>query len=61
MGIGRSTHGKMLTQLARLVDEGKIRPLIDPKSFQFSQVSEAHRYLESGEAMGKVVLKQGLF
>lgn len=39
-------------------DEGKIRPLLDPKSFSFSQVAAAHDYAESGQAIGKVTLKQ---
>ena len=57
-GIGRAHHGEILSDLAKLVDAGKVRPLIDPKSFSFSDVAEAHRYLESGQALGKVTLKQ---
>lgn len=55
-GQGRARHGEILTEVAKLVDEGKIRPLVDPKSFTFEQVAEAHRYAESGEQIGKVVL-----
>ena len=60
-GIGRSTHGQILAKLAQLVDEGKMRPLIDPKSFNFSEVAAAHCYLESGQATGKIVLTQAEF
>lgn len=60
-GIGRAAHGEILAQLAKWVDEGKIRPLIDPQSFAFSEVADAHRYLESGQAIGKVVLTQERF
>lgn len=56
--IGRAHHGEILSDFAKLVDAGKVRPLIDPKSFSFSDVAEAHRYLESGQALGKVTLKQ---
>lgn len=55
-GEGRAHHGEILTELAKLVDTGKIRPLVDPKTFTFEQVAEAHRHAESGDQVGKVVL-----
>ncbi|WP_088240485.1 zinc-dependent alcohol dehydrogenase family protein [Calothrix rhizosoleniae] len=55
--LGRAHHGKILTELAKLVDEGKIFPLIDPKEFSFDQAELAHRHLESGQTIGKVVLQ----
>ncbi len=55
--LGRAHHGKILTELAKLVDEGKICPLIDPKEFSFDQAELAHRHLESGQTIGKVVLQ----
>jgi NADPH:quinone reductase len=55
--MGRAHHGRILTELAQLVDEGKVRPLIDPKIFSFDEAEFAHRHLESGEAIGKVTLK----
>lgn len=55
-GIDRAYHGKILTKLADLADKGKIRPLIERKIFSFSEVAAAHTYLESGQAIGKVVL-----
>lgn len=60
-GINRKNHGEILAKLAQFVDEGKIRPLIDSQSFTFSEVAQAHRYLESGKAIGKVVLAQEQF
>lgn len=57
-GIGLAHHGEILSKLAHLVDEGKVRPLIDPKSFSFSEIAEAHQYAESGQAIGKVALTQ---
>ena len=53
---GRKRHGEILRQMAALVDAGKVLPLIDPQSFTFSQAELAHRHLESGQAVGKVVL-----
>lgn len=44
-----------LAVLSRMVEAGKIRPVID-RSFGFEQIPEAIRYLESGVATGKVVI-----
>jgi len=56
-GINRSVHGSILRDAARLVEEGKLKPLVDPHEFRISDVAEAHQLLESGEAIGKVVLQ----
>jgi NADPH:quinone reductase len=55
-GVGRAHHGEILTSVAELVDEGRLRPLLDPRRFGFDEVGEAHRHLESGRAVGKVVI-----
>ncbi len=55
-GINRSAHGRILTEVAQLVDKGVIKPLIDPHSFTIWQVADAHRHLESRQALGKIVL-----
>lgn len=57
-GMGRSRHGQILSDLAQLVDEGKVRPLLDSKSFKFSEVAHAHQHAESGQVIGKVTLDQ---
>lgn len=54
--IGRAHHRDILEQLAKLVDDGKLRPLIDPVPFNLSEVRSAHECLESGQATGKLVL-----
>jgi NADPH:quinone reductase len=56
----RAYHGEILARLADLVDGGQVYPLIDAKSFTFANVPAAHAYVESGRALGKVVLKQSL-
>ncbi len=53
---GREAHGKILSQIANIVDEGKLKPLIDEHQFTLESISEAHRFLESGKARGKVVV-----
>lgn len=55
-GIDRARHGQILTRLAELVDQGQIRPLIDDHAFSFKEVGAAHHHLESGAALGKIVL-----
>ena len=53
---GRERHGEILRRVADLVDLGKIHPLLDVEQFNFSNASAAHQRLESGNAIGKVVL-----
>lgn len=53
---GRAAHGEILKQLAQIVDEGKLRPIVDPHQFTLSTVQDAHALLESGKAHGKVVV-----
>lgn len=55
-GVGTEHHGYILRQVARLVDGGHLRPLIDPRRFRFSEVGIAHTYAESGQAVGKISL-----
>jgi NADPH:quinone reductase-like Zn-dependent oxidoreductase len=45
-----------LTTLRDMLAEGKIRPVID-RTYKFSEVPEAIRYVETGRARGKVVVK----
>jgi NADPH:quinone reductase-like Zn-dependent oxidoreductase len=44
-----------MTILRDLIEAGKIKPVVD-KTFPFTQVPEAVRYLETGHARGKVVV-----
>ncbi len=57
-GEGRAHHGEILQEAAKLVDAGKLRPLIDPHRFTFAQANEAHALFESGKHVGKIVLEQ---
>lgn len=47
--------GAQLAQLAKLIDKGVIRPVVD-KVFPFAQTGEALAYVETGRAKGKVVV-----
>jgi alcohol dehydrogenase len=48
-------NGKQLGEIAKLIESGKIRPVID-KVFPFDSTKEALAYVESGRACGKVVI-----
>ncbi|MGG0251373.1 zinc-dependent alcohol dehydrogenase family protein [Peribacillus frigoritolerans] len=50
-------YGEILKKVAKVVEEGKLRLLVDPNMFTFDEVSKAHEYMESGKAIGKIVLK----
>ena len=52
----REHHGKVLQKVAQIVDEGKLKPLIDPHQFSLEEVTQAHELLESGKAKGKIVI-----
>lgn len=56
--IGRKGHGEILSKTAKLIDEGKLKALIDPNTFTFDEVAKAHELVESGKSFGKVVLEQ---
>jgi NADPH:quinone reductase-like Zn-dependent oxidoreductase len=49
-------NGWQLEQIAALIDDGVIRPVVD-KVFPFSQTPAALAYIETGRAKGKVVIK----
>jgi NADPH:quinone reductase-like Zn-dependent oxidoreductase len=60
-GVGYSflfmhADGAQLGQLAKLIDAGVIRPVVD-RVFPFAQTPEALAYVETGRAKGKVVIK----
>jgi alcohol dehydrogenase len=48
--------GAQLTEIARLVESGAIKPVVD-KVYPLEQVCDALAYSESGRATGKVVLQ----
>jgi NADPH:quinone reductase-like Zn-dependent oxidoreductase len=50
-----SAQGQQLAQIAKLIDSGVIRPVVD-RVFPFAQSAEALAYVETGRAKGKVVI-----
>jgi len=55
-GINHASHGRILTEIAELVDAGKISPIIDESDFSIWEVAKAHDHLTSGRAVGKITL-----
>lgn len=54
--IERERHGNILRQIATLVDENNLKPLIDEHKFTIADIASAHKHLESGAALGKVIV-----
>ncbi|MFK3857169.1 zinc-dependent alcohol dehydrogenase family protein [Agrobacterium pusense] len=55
-GEGRSHHGAILQEAKRLVEAGKVTPLLDPRRFSFETVSAAYAEVENRTASGKIVI-----
>ena len=51
-----SVNTKDLAYLAELTESGKIKPVID-KTYSLEQIPDALRYVETGHARGKVVIR----
>lgn len=56
-GKGRELVGQDLAAIARLVDDGLVRPIIYPESFNLDTIAEAHRFLETKDHYGKLMVR----
>ncbi|MEM6454880.1 MAG: zinc-dependent alcohol dehydrogenase family protein [Acidobacteriota bacterium] len=54
---GREAHGEILRALAEIVEAGGLRPVLDDTSYALDDAGLAHARLESGQAIGKVVVE----
>jgi NADPH2:quinone reductase len=52
----RAHHGAILRQVAKLVDDGKLRPVLDPRRFELAAADAAHAVLAGGDSQGRVVI-----
>ncbi|HEO8422454.1 zinc-dependent alcohol dehydrogenase family protein [Niallia sp. FSL W8-0635] len=52
----RFEHGEILEKISGIIEGNGLSPLLDQKTFTFEEVGKAHDYLESGKAVGKVIL-----
>ena len=53
---GRKHHGDILKQTTKLIEEEKLKPLIDPRKFTLDNAMEAHKAVSDGSAIGKIVV-----
>ena len=56
-GVGRGRHGDILRELTTCVENGDVKPLLDPEVFKIPDVGAAHAKLEAGKAIGKIALE----
>lgn len=52
-------HRDALEAMFSLTGDGYVHPLLDEEMYTFTEVGKAHQKVESGQALGKVVLLQG--
>ncbi|MFH6990090.1 zinc-dependent alcohol dehydrogenase family protein [Flavobacterium collinsii] len=55
-GEGRKHHGDILKEAAKFIEEGKLKPIIDPRKFTLDNAIEAHKAVSDGSAVGKIVV-----
>lgn len=56
---GREAHGRIPREVAALVDQGRLRPLIDPERFTRGRIAAADAKREAGRALGKLGIDIG--
>lgn len=56
-GEGLEHHGEILRQAARLIEAGKVKPILDPRRFTLQTADAAHELLQSGAAQGRLVVE----
>lgn len=56
----REKHGEILGELTKIIEAGKLQPILDEEVFSLDNVGDAYKRLESGNAIGKVVVETGL-
>lgn len=55
-GDGRSHYGNILRKIKTLVEDGKIKPLLDKHVFNWNDVAKAHELVENKQQQGKVAI-----
>jgi NADPH:quinone reductase-like Zn-dependent oxidoreductase len=55
-GEGRTHHGAILAEAAKLAEAGKLTPRVDPRHFDFGTVGDAYDAIADHTAKGKLVV-----
>lgn len=55
-GEGRKHHGDILKQATKLIEEGKLKPILDSRKFTLDNAIEAHKAVSDGSSIGKIVV-----
>ena len=53
----REQHAVILKDLTEIIESGGLKPVLDDHHFSLDEAGKAHARLESGKAMGKVVIE----
>jgi len=53
---GVQSNGEDMNNLKKMLENGTLKPHLS-KTFPFAEMAEAHREVESGRTVGKVVVK----
>ena len=53
----REAHAEILRKLTGIVESGGLKPVLDGTQYSLEEVGQAHARLESGQAIGKVVVE----
>lgn len=56
-GEDRARFKRILGEATRLVEQGKIKPLVDPQRFILNEARQAHDAVEQGSTVGKIVIE----
>ncbi len=59
-GVSRDHYGRVLFEIKKLVESKKIKPLIHPEVFEWTDIGKAHALQESGRHRGKIAVRVGL-
>jgi NADPH2:quinone reductase len=55
-GKGRKHHGDILREASKLIENGKLKPQVDPENYTLETIADAYQALEQSKAKGKVVI-----
>ena len=53
----REAHAEILRSLTQIVESSGLKPVLDASRYSLEEVGQAHARLESGQAVGKVVVE----